>query len=336
VLGGRAAGLLVVAMSLVPSRSGAEDASGSKDHPLVSRYEGSTIVKYERKAFKEYVLALGPQTAGTDEKGRPTLGLSKSQRVAGQLTRITYLAPEGRSALEIYRNYEQALEKADFEILYHCIENACGSKFASAAYPLKEQELPGSLGTAGIQEQHYLAAHWDRLQSDVYVALYVYFDQLRSKPAGASQEASKAMLAQLDVIEVKPMEGGKVRVDAAEMAKEIGRAGHIALYDIYFDTDKAVVKPESEPTLVEIAKFLKAVPDMKVYVVGHTDNAGTFEHNTDLSKRRAAAVVEALVRRHKVDPKRLAAYGVGLLAPVATNESEEGRARNRRVELVKQ
>jgi outer membrane protein OmpA-like peptidoglycan-associated protein len=322
-------------LGLVTAPARAQDATGSKDHPLISRYEGSTIVKYERKAFKDYMLALGTQRSGTDAQGRSTIDLAKSQRVAGQLTRITYLAPEGRSALEIFRNYEEALESAHFEILYSCVEKACGQRFASAAFPLKEQELPGSLGTAGIEEQHYLSAVRPGLKGEVYVAVYVYFDKARILPTGQGREAPKAMLTQLDVIEVQPMEGGKVRVDAALMAKEIARAGHVALYEIYFDTDKAVVKPESEPTLAEIAKFLKANPEIKVFVVGHTDSTGGFEHNLDLSKRRAAAVVNELVRRHKVGPGRLQSHGVGLLAPVATNDTEEGRARNRRVELVK-
>jgi outer membrane protein OmpA-like peptidoglycan-associated protein len=113
------------------------------------------------------------------------------------------------------------------------------------------------------------------------------------------------MLTQLDIVEVKPMEGGKVRVNAEMIAKEIARTGHIALYEIFFDTDKAVLKPESDPTLEEIAKFLVASPEINLYVVGHTDSTGSFEHNMDLSKRRAQAVVTELVKRHKIAATRL-------------------------------
>jgi OmpA-OmpF porin, OOP family len=330
-----AAGLLVVALAVLTPRARGQDVTGGKDHPLISRYEGSTIVKYGQKAFAEYTLARGPQVFHGDARGHGKISLAGSERVAGKLTRITYLAPAGRSALEIYRNYEEALSSAGFELLFRCMESECGARFASAAFPLRQQELPGSVGTIGIQDQHYLAARLERPQGDLYVGVYVYFDKSNFVPPSGSREVQRAMLTQLDLVEVTPMEGGKVQVDAAAMARELARTGHVALYEIYFDTDKAIVKPESDPTLAEIAKFLEDSPGMKIFVVGHTDDTGGFDHNTDLSRRRAAAVVEALVRKHAVDAKRLQAHGVGRLAPVASNDSEQGRARNRRVELVK-
>jgi len=127
-----------------------------------------------------------------------------------------------------------------------------------------------------------------------------------------------------------------VTVDAAAMAKDIAATGRVALYGIYFDTDKADIKPESEPTLEEIATLLKQDPKLKLYVVGHTDNVGGYDYNTKLSQRRAASVVNTLTTKHGIQAVRLTAAGVGLLAPVAPNDTEEGRAKNRRVELVKQ
>jgi outer membrane protein OmpA-like peptidoglycan-associated protein len=110
----------------------------------------------------------------------------------------------------------------------------------------------------------------------------------------------------------------------------------VALYGIYFDSGKADVKPESAETLEQIAKFLTNSPDLQVLVVGHTDNAGSFESNMDLSKSRAEAVVRALTSTYGVDAARLMPVGVSFAAPVATNATEEGRAKNRRVELVGQ
>jgi outer membrane protein OmpA-like peptidoglycan-associated protein len=106
------------------------------------------------------------------------------------------------------------------------------------------------------------------------------------------------------------------------------------VYGVYFDTDMAVIQAGSEPTLREMATLLRDNQDLNVYIVGHTDNVGTLDYNMDLSLRRAEAVVEALVKDHGVGSGRLVARGVGPLAPVASNEAEEGRARNRRVELV--
>jgi outer membrane protein OmpA-like peptidoglycan-associated protein len=123
-------------------------------------------------------------------------------------------------------------------------------------------------------------------------------------------------------------------VTAEALGGDITQKGHVAVYGIYFDTDKATLKPESDPVLAEIGKLLSETPALEIWVVGHTDSQGTHEHNMDLSKRRAEAVVKELSTRYGVAAARLQAGGVGPLSPVATNRSEEGRARNRRVELV--
>lgn len=123
--------------------------------------------------------------------------------------------------------------------------------------------------------------------------------------------------------------------DAASLGSGLAATGHVALDGIFFDTDKSEVKPESEPALQEIAKLLAQEPGLTVKVVGHTDMTGALDANLALSRARAEAVVQALVARHGVAASRLQGYGVGPLAPVATNGTEEGRAKNRRVELVK-
>jgi OOP family OmpA-OmpF porin len=128
----------------------------------------------------------------------------------------------------------------------------------------------------------------------------------------------------------------EVTADAKSMARDIGATGKVAIYGIYFDFNKAEVKPESDPVLKEIASLLKQNPKMNLYVVGHTDNVGALNTNMDLSQRRADAVVQALVSKYGADAKRLKAQGVGPLCPVTSNKTEEGRAKNRRVELVEQ
>lgn len=128
----------------------------------------------------------------------------------------------------------------------------------------------------------------------------------------------------------------EIVADAKSLMSDINATGHASVYGIYFDFDKAVIKPESKPIIKEIAKLLKDNTDLKLYVVGHTDNIGSFNHNMKLSKERASAVIKELVAKYKVAPERLKAYGVGALAPVATNKTDEGRSKNRRVELVEQ
>jgi OOP family OmpA-OmpF porin len=125
-------------------------------------------------------------------------------------------------------------------------------------------------------------------------------------------------------------------VSAAAMANDIAQTGHAAVYGIYFDAGKADLKPQSDLTLAEIGKLLTANAQLKLLVVGHTNNVGGLAANLVLSKQRADAVVAALVTRYHVAAARLRASGIGPLAPVATNRTEEGRAKNRRVELVEQ
>lgn len=127
-----------------------------------------------------------------------------------------------------------------------------------------------------------------------------------------------------------------VVADAASFRDGLAASGHVAMEGIYFDTGKAIVKPESTPALQEVAKLLASDPSLKLWVVGHTDSVGAVDANMKLSQARAEAVAAALATTHGVSAARLKGYGVGPLAPVASNDSEAGRAKNRRVELVKQ
>lgn len=126
-----------------------------------------------------------------------------------------------------------------------------------------------------------------------------------------------------------------VALTAAEIKTALAAEGKIPVYGIYFDTDKAIVKQESTPSLTAIAEFLKANTATTVFIVGHTDNTGDFNHNIQLSKDRATAIVNELSGKFGVNKNQLIPQGVGPLAPVASNTVEEGKAKNRRVEIVK-
>lgn len=138
----------------------------------------------------------------------------------------------------------------------------------------------------------------------------------------------------LVIIEKEAMKQDIV-ADAAAFASDLNATGHAAVYGIYFDSGKADLKPESTQALEEIARLLTADAALKLWVVGHTDSQGSAESNLDLSRRRAAAVIQALTTTHKIAAARLSPFGNGPYAPVASNETDEGRAKNRRVELVK-
>jgi OmpA-OmpF porin, OOP family len=138
----------------------------------------------------------------------------------------------------------------------------------------------------------------------------------------------------LDIVERQAMEQ-TIQANAEVWKGDLASAGHVAIYGINFDTDKAVIKPESEPVLAEMAKLLRDNLALNVFIVGHTDSTGSYEHNLQLSQERAVAVAGALVSAHGIAAARMTAVGVGPVAPVASNDTEDGRAKNRRVELVK-
>jgi outer membrane protein OmpA-like peptidoglycan-associated protein len=112
--------------------------------------------------------------------------------------------------------------------------------------------------------------------------------------------------------------------------------GHIAIYGINFDTNKSEIKPESDAAIAEIAKLLKQDATLKLHVVGHTDNVGGLDANMKLSQARAEAVKATLLSKHGIAASRLSTFGAGPYCPVSTNLTEEGRTKNRRVELVQQ
>jgi flagellar motor protein MotB len=288
------------------------DTPNSKDHPLVSRYPGSLITAYAVAAFDEFTLPLGKVNGeGTFEK---------SQHLEGKITRIGYAAPAGRSVLEVFRNYESALKTGGFTTMFSCVNDECGSSRGAKLFPAAPDDWYWPVG------HRYISARLARAEGDVYVSMHI----------GQWSDLSQGTLIMLYVVEIKPMEGGLVTVDAAALGDDITRTGHAAVYGIYFDTAKAEINPESDAALKEVAKLLQQRPQLTLFVVGHTDNVGSLASNMDLSKRRADAVAVALATKYGVAVARLSAQGAGPIAPVSSNDAEDGRAKNRRVELVKQ
>lgn len=299
----------------------AADAKGAKDHPVVSRYEGSEIINYNEDTFNEYALFTEKaKVSGGAEKNSTSVTM-----LEGRVTTITYRNPAERTTLEVFRNYENALTEADFETLFTCKNKECGGrKFSHAITQKKNYNRLGE----SYKDQRYLATKLSRDDGDIYVSLYV---AMASVGGGAD---FKRAITQLNVIEVEGMQESMVTVDADAMAKGIGEEGRIALYGILFDHDSATIKPGSKPALEQIVALLNDNPDLKLVIVGHTDNQGSLEYNMDLSKRRAKAVEAALTGNYGIAQSRLSAWGVGYLSPVASNRNDAGRAKNRRVELV--
>lgn len=233
------------------------------------------------------------------------------------------------------RNYQAALQKAGLKTIYECAKDACGPIFGDQMlqrinddFKIEDTSKYWEPFNHGRLEPRYLLAKGARADGSQAFAMIYVVPPVDGRNGGVY----------LEIVEPKPMETGKVsaNLNADDMAKGLASEGKIAVYGIYFDTDKAEIKPESKETLAEMAKLLQKDTALKVYIVGHTDNQGALARNVELSQKRAEAVVKALGADYKIDAKRLAAKGVASFAPVATNDSDAGRAKNRRVELVKQ
>ncbi len=306
-----------------------QDSPDTADHPLVSRYTGSFIDGQQVLNFDSYTLPVGPVVQNSQGQRVP----SEKITLEGKITRTLYRGPKERSTLEILRNYQSALESAGFEILYTCGEKDCGFLFHWVFYKDREQRILSTETSGGAfdipQKLRYLAAKGTVGDRTVHVSVLIAYD------AGFGK-LSKQAVTLVEVIESEAMDTGMVNIDAEAMAKGIDATGHIAIYGVYFDTNSAEIKAESAPTLTEISKLLTDRPSLKLLVVGHTDNQGDYDYNMGLSGRRAEAVARALSDQYGIDGDRLRSAGVGYLAPVASNDTDAGREKNRRVELVKQ
>lgn len=330
------------------------DIEGAQDNPLTQRYEGSYIVSYEQSAYTDFTLPLSPLLPDAnpdkrDSENNMVYAPEQSMNLEGKLSRITYLIPEGRSPLEVLRNFQDVITGEGGEVLFECKKEDCGGAAdrSSAggggdmslmmtffrAGDLKDENFSNGACalTSGITDQRYFSAKIPQDGGEAYVAVQTFtlIDDLYCK------EFNNRTIALVQVVEPKPREQKMEVVKSSEMESSLTALGSISLYGILFDTDKADLKPESTPTLAEVAKLLEADPAMAVLVVGHTDAKGDYGHNLDLSERRAQAVKAALTKTYGIDAGRLTAAGAGMMAPVASNDSDEGRAKNRRVVLVK-
>ena len=327
--------VLLTGSVLAQKVSPTKDAPNTKDYPGLPRYEGSTILLQSQKKFADLALQIGglstPDSMDTKEV----------RKVEGRMSRTTYLllnlGAGKRSSLEVARNYELALKDAGFVKIWSGGDKDIRNGPPRAYYSVPE--LDRQLLTTGVKDRQYFCMEKNGLFAAVYVSTRSWEHTIIAKSEANPWQQDvtipqDSVMIQLDLVDTRPMEEKMVLLTAEEMNKSISASGKVAIYGIQFDFNKADIKPESAPALEEMAKLLKADEKLKVLVVGHTDAVGTFEFNEDLSKRRAKAVAAELAGKYGINASRMTPLGASFMAPVSTNATEEGRALNRRVELV--
>ena len=306
----------------------ANELSGVSDSAVISRYAGSVLQSASTESFAAVRVPSGPGRFDAADK----LVFDRSVGVEGRVAAYFYVGPKERTALEVFRNYQTALSQAGFATLYSCEMRACDQALIREPFvgevvrSRKWASGRGDPSGAISRDIRFASVRAMRNGAEVYAMVFV------AEP----NSVWEAPVAVVIVAEPAAMETGKVTVSSEQLQKGLAVDGRIALYGIYFDTGRAELKPESKVQLDEMARLLTNDRALKVVIVGHTDTQGAVDANLALSQRRAEAVTAALSTGYKVDAARLKARGVASFAPVATNRTEVGRAKNRRVELIEQ
>lgn len=307
------------------------DTMGS-DYESIPRVTGSEIYGYAATGYDVGTFFTKDPAADSNKK----VIINEPE---GARTRILYMLKPGDTPIMAMRNYDVALaELGEVSERFHC-RNDCSNHKLSTTLWTKDTMVP----TEGLQSPFYMLGFTHNYGNASYKYVEVVTDEskfhigifaavLGAKNPSVDFRNRTAVL--VEILEIEDFEPTLEFVDASQMQSEISQVGYIALYGIQFNNNEATYTPESETTLNEIAKTLSADPALHLYVVGHTDDVGALDYNNDLSRRRAEKVVNALVTSG-ISQERLTPIGIGPAAPIGSNDSEEGRALNRRVELVK-
>ncbi len=283
-----------------------QDKAGCKDHPLFNRMSNFEIYNCGVVDFDAVDFA----KPGLKQWDREKPG--DYETIEGKVFTISYKLKDGvtpvPSALQIIRNFQNAAKAGGGIVL-----GDFTGPFAAPLADNMQKFMTDSPG--GTSYERYTNLKFVKGDTEYWVNVAA---------SVAYQDYN------LVIVERKAM---TQEVSVNELVDKLNKDGFLTLY-VNFDTGLATIKPDSAKTLDEAAAVLKAASTLQILVGGHTDNVGTPAANLKLSDDRAKAVMAALVQRG-IPAARLTAQGFGQTQPIADNRTEDGRAKNRRVELVK-
>ena len=304
-------------MAFIASALYAEtDQDGTSDHSLLSRYPGFNIEVSNQTAFDQARMVSGAMVNSDVQL----------MDVAGEISNIRYgIEDESVSAFQVISNYKAALDQLDAEIVFFCAnETECGGK--NWEFGLVTRDLDRFFSGLDVFFFEQFGIVVAKVQQDGNVAHVMVM--ATAMEGGSTRRVFQSIVTTRDLVDDKIGIGTIEDVNA-----EIAETGTVVLEGVLFDFDTADLTDTSSSTLDVVSAYLTAHPNESYYVVGHTDSVGAYEYNFGLSQDRARSVIMALSQRG-VESTRLTGVGVGPVAPVANNDSEEGQALNRRVELV--
>lgn len=288
-------------------------ATSSFASDIISPYKGSEKQFDDDIGFETMYYLAEAQTA---------------KSIDGEINRKFYKAPKNVSPYEIIKNYEHAIKSKGGKIIhfsknaYRHYDKVTGERVWFMRKLFVHAYVPHQTWAylqLSNEAEHYVVGKVSSGGNDIYINV-------------ASASIDGTTYYEVVTAVAKPMDMNNVTMNV--LNEGIAANGKVAVYDIYFDSGKYALKNESTSALKVIAAYLKANTDKKFIIVGHTDNHGSFESNIKLSLNRAKAVLNELISKYSISKNQLYAYGVGSVAPVTSNDTEDGKARNRRVELV--
>ena len=282
---------------------------GGSDASELAQFPGAKALQRSVRPLEAYWIPLGKLFGDGQAE--------KAQVVEGKWTHVTYSYSDTSSVIEIARHYDEQLRAAGYEIVYDCRGAECG---------VGGRKSNGDWWDPNV-ERRYMVGRKERPEGDLWACVHVQ-----------GRTAKLPGRFDVDLIEGRP-EPREQRIardetDPAWLEQELSQSGHVALYGIAFDEKSSALRPGADPTLKAISQVLSRDPRRRLLLVVHTDDVSNWKAGLQSSRKQAASLVAALVKRHGVSPARVAAEGVGPLAPMTAAANASEPAHDRRVEVL--
>jgi len=331
--------LIIFSLQLSAQDSICPDVDGAIEHSVVKKYNNSCIIGYKESKFDAVRLPTATQIAGKE-----TESITVEGKVIDMLFGIENTSRA--TVLEVQRNYEQALINSGMKVLFSCRnKNECFkygngnffhnypslgdvdhlSTFENQKLKYFRFALSGHHKNTDADEAYFIA-QGQKLNTKYTIALLIRYN--RSSWKGLTDN----IFVFAKIIEEEVMDDNQVTFESID--EKIKNEGKEVFDNIHFDFGSDNLTQDSYVIIEQISIYLNGNPNQKYFIVGHTDNVGSLASNLTLSQSRATAVVDALIQKYQVNPSQISAHGLAQLSPRAANTTEEGRALNRRVEVV--